>query len=179
MPDKEKCFCHLGGYKVKDADAREQITELNEKIFEHNAHLSSLDIDILSHNERITALESSGGGKLYFHQLAMSAYRGDFNNMVDLRFKFYSYSPTPLTLATVFVNRPIFEKGLDPWESYVNVEGTRCIAKSVLITASKITITYYTDLENNTIRQLNLNSSEFNGSLDGGISSVYDNVTEV
>lgn len=29
MADTEKCFCHLNGYKVKDADARAAIEEIN------------------------------------------------------------------------------------------------------------------------------------------------------
>lgn len=34
MSTPEKCFCHFQGYKVKDADARAQISELSVKVNE-------------------------------------------------------------------------------------------------------------------------------------------------
>lgn len=49
----EKCFCHLNGYKVKDADA----------------------------HARLDALESAGGGKLYLHKFRINSADWTFNGL--------------------------------------------------------------------------------------------------
>lgn len=39
MAEKTKCFCHLGDYEVKDAQAREKIKEHSATIEEHTAEI--------------------------------------------------------------------------------------------------------------------------------------------
>lgn len=47
----EKCFCHLNGYKVKDADARQMQIALQTQLNELTEYVRTLE-------ERIAMLES-------------------------------------------------------------------------------------------------------------------------
>ena len=57
--ENEKCFCHLNGYKVKDADARKNIDDLNTSLntleSETNTKLSTLESET---NTKLSTLES-------------------------------------------------------------------------------------------------------------------------
>lgn len=78
----EKCFCHLNGYKVKDADARKDIENINNAI-------SILDTSRNDHEERITGLENSeGGSKLYCHNIKFK-YQDDIT-----QFSFFTTKKT-------------------------------------------------------------------------------------
>lgn len=60
----DKCFCHLNGYKVKDADARKSIEELTTKVTENktsfNEELKALtNIVIQNNNNTNTSIEES------------------------------------------------------------------------------------------------------------------------
>lgn len=48
----DKCFCHLNGYAVKDATARQQIAAMQETITAQNQTIAELQ-------ETITALEAA------------------------------------------------------------------------------------------------------------------------
>lgn len=79
----EKCFCHLNGYKVKDADARKSIEEINENLETAltaiGEGLSELQDDVNALKEGAGAGGSSGGTKLYKHRL-----KSNDNNYIDI-----------------------------------------------------------------------------------------------
>ena len=52
MAENEKCFCHLNGYKVKDADARAAIAEQQKKIETNTVEIgvNTQRIDDLDHH---------------------------------------------------------------------------------------------------------------------------------
>lgn len=85
----EKCFCHLNGYKVKDSEARKQlsahdvvikglsegITELSEKlenggggggktIYKHEITFNYKDYDSLDNHITLPVIYSSDGGEI-------------------------------------------------------------------------------------------------------------------
>ena len=124
MSTTEKCFCHLNGFKVKDADARAEIENIKGALGDTNANVSNnaLAISVLESKEspsgeqfddlvdatnsissRVTALESgsgSGGGKLYLHRI--SFYFDDSNtqpgiNPMDCAIQLISTDSTPIS----------------------------------------------------------------------------------
>lgn len=73
MAENEKCFCHLNGYKVKDADARAMIEDLENKehqnaddirnqgatVEEYGQRLDGVITDVQKHNAQIAALQQA------------------------------------------------------------------------------------------------------------------------
>lgn len=51
--ENEKCFCHLNGYKVKDADARTSIEKLNKEVSLSNSNIALNKENIATNNEAI------------------------------------------------------------------------------------------------------------------------------
>lgn len=126
MAEKEKCFCHLNGFKVKDTDARKvidehnvKIAEIDEKVKTNTAHYASLEIDITTlqnenqsqQNEinnnssditslksRVGTLESSGGssGGGKIYRHKVFWTPGP-PDIASITFLYYSSSSTPLT----------------------------------------------------------------------------------
>lgn len=66
----EKCFCHLNGYKVKDADARAKIEQFDIALNRFaETTLPAMENRITGVENGLTELASAGGGgtKLYKH----------------------------------------------------------------------------------------------------------------
>lgn len=80
---EEKCFCHLGEYKVKDADARKQIEDLNAEVAELKELAESLECEVTAEEldaleDRIEEIEQNGSGS---HECEVTAE--EFNNLED------------------------------------------------------------------------------------------------
>ena len=58
---EEKCFCHLNGYKVKDADARKQIENLALQVTTNGANIGELESDLATLNNRVTSNSANIG----------------------------------------------------------------------------------------------------------------------
>ena len=92
----EKCFCHLNGFKVKDAEAQRRIEQLErtfDNAFGANSQVEQNRLDLIGQSERIndnaqditeledrlTDLEESVGGsgdsKLYIHRFTITAQK--------------------------------------------------------------------------------------------------------
>lgn len=68
---EEKCFCHLNGYKVKDADARKAIEQIDISLERlSGTTLPAMDKRMETIENGLLALEENAGGggsKLYRH----------------------------------------------------------------------------------------------------------------
>ena len=59
MAENEKCFCHLNGFKVKDADARALIEELNELYIKLQTYVNTLEAKINVSDKEILEINNS------------------------------------------------------------------------------------------------------------------------
>ena len=116
----EKCFCHVrdkqgNRYQVKDAEARQRLTAIEEQVGNHQTNISQLsdylsdaERNITEHEEKITALEGdvtdhedrlkaleesaesgaeSGGNKLYRH----TGWNGLSTTINEKLYYFYAF----------------------------------------------------------------------------------------
>lgn len=88
----EKCFCHLNGYKVKDADARAQLSA-------HDVAIKGLSEGITELSEKV---ENAGGGKaIYKHYITIE---NDGNDpYLKFYFTIYNSNATPITTLQDFL----------------------------------------------------------------------------
>lgn len=104
---EKKCFCHLNGYEVKDAQARRDIDDLYTRADEiENEAADRMDqfgAVVDAHGTRIAALEEGGGsgGKLYKHDyyviLNYNHNGSYYNDQITFSGTVYSSSDTKLT----------------------------------------------------------------------------------
>lgn len=73
----DKCFCHLNGYKVKDADAHKKIEHFQSNLETMASAHEQFMQAIVTLRDRVTALESIDKDKLYYHTFTMGFAHAD------------------------------------------------------------------------------------------------------
>lgn len=154
----EKCFCHLNGYKVKDADARESIeniegdlleyddrlTDLEGYQMDHAGRLTTIENELSDHSIRLTTIENDHviGNKLYQHYI--KATLGDTSNY-DILFYFihYNKNPEPITVLTdAIIHSIMCNCNMPPYEN----EGVKYPVTNFTYAGNRLTMHYFTDV---------------------------------
>ena len=96
MSNTEKCFCHLNGYKVKDADARAGVEILSGEVEGLKTTATGLATEV----EGLKNSAGSGGGKLYQHNFNYF----DSAKKAMVIFTLYLYRDTAITILSDLIN---------------------------------------------------------------------------
>lgn len=146
MSSEEKCFCHLNGYKVKDADARAQIKTVDAKLDAFKSEVGDLKTNlkgqintidnavgnyITANNNRVGLLENDveelktagtgGGTKFYKHYIIGEGQKPAFS--------FLSKQETAFTLNDIV---SFYDVNYDDTTSTGNVNGDNILEMSTL-----------------------------------------------
>lgn len=90
----EKCFCHLNGYKVKDADARAQLYAHDVAIKGLSEGMNELDVAITESSTRISSLENEK-----VHRVLQPSRVYATNNHGQASAIQYTQAPSPNSIA--------------------------------------------------------------------------------
>ena len=194
---KEKCFCHLNGYAVKDATARRDLQDLKEWKEEADQlldyleeretsneadhinfrdtiiQLSDTDAD---HEDRITALEEGGGGgKIYRHLIKIVIPKSGTLYHSESYLVYYNPSPDPINTATK-LSALNLTKGIpvNVQDFYYNSSQNEKIVLHAWIEGYYISFRYVSNITDD--GSLSLNTETSNLKNEGTIT---DTVTEV
>ena len=90
----EKCFCHLNGYKVKDADARAQLSAHDVAIKGLSEGMNEHDVAITETSESIATLKEGKVDKVLQPQRVYATNNHGQTSAIQ-----YTQAPTPNTIA--------------------------------------------------------------------------------
>ena len=176
----EQCFCHLNGYKVKDADARELIENIEGDLLEFDERLYDIE-------GRITTIENDHvfGHKIYQHALKMvitanvAALEGDA--VITINSLVYSNNSEEITTYSDIIKRAIIAGKVSSFQiKKSSTSFAYGLMTNVTITSSNLTCTYLKDAS-----LLNTFGSNGYGSFNISIANftaglvITDTVTEV
>lgn len=128
---EEKCFCHLNGYKVKDADARNSIETIKENIENINGDIKKIDAAVSGLDAKVkTNIENLTAADKQINNLNNEFSK--INTLNNRKFIIigdsYGEGYTPDGNVTGWVNRLISLLGIDSENCYPINRGGVCFA---------------------------------------------------